>query len=94
MALNASFLYGEHPYSVPTTDCEQIEVSCFKPAYDGRGLILRLYEKSGQPAQTHVSLPDGLKITQETDLLEDDKKPVIGPLVTFHPFEIKTFRVQ
>ena len=58
MGLNASFLYGDG-FEVPTSDSDQIEISCFKPAYDQNGYILHMYEKSGQKGSVVLRLPAG-----------------------------------
>ncbi|MBQ9335894.1 MAG: hypothetical protein IJS14_01185 [Lentisphaeria bacterium] len=56
-----------------------------KPAEDGSGIVVRLFESEGKSAD--LSLPEG--IWQETDMLEQDPVPVSG-LIHFKPFEIKT----
>ncbi|MBO4632137.1 MAG: hypothetical protein J5858_09465, partial [Lentisphaeria bacterium] len=59
-----------------------------KPSEDGSGIVVRLFESEGKPAE--LSLPG--KGWQETDMLERNPVPVSGPL-HFKPFEIKTLLI-
>lgn len=57
---------------------ENIILSCLKPAYDGDGFILRLYEAYGRDTQALIGLPlTGQELT-----------------VHFSPFEAKTYRLD
>ena len=92
MGLNACFLYGKG-FAVPTTDSDQIEISCFKPAYDKNGYILHMYEKTGEEGSVLLRLPAGMKIIEEDNLLEDPLGPAPTNEITFKPFQIRCFRV-
>ena len=91
---NAAFLFGTKPFALPAVTNQAIEISCFKPSYDGKHYILRLYEKSGQKAKTALTLPNGMHLSKELNLLED----VIGEApekdISFSPFQIRTFQVD
>ena len=93
-AFNAAFLFGTKPFALPAVTNQAIEISCFKPSYDGKHYILRLYEKSGQKAKTALTLPNGMHLSKELNLLED----VIGEApekdISFSPFQIRTFQVD
>ena len=71
---------------------EGLIVDCIKPAEDGNGYIVRMYEPYGIPGKTRLSVTAGLKIT-EVSPLEDHICECSGE-ITFKPFEIRTFRVS
>ena len=86
---------GAHGFeSVVEIDNDEIVVALVKKAYDGEALIVRLYESQGKAAT--ASLKTGFKYQSafETDLLEENGKPVDPTALTFHPFEIKTIRFE
>lgn len=68
-----------------------------KPAEDGHGWILRLYEPYGSRGQVGVRGPVALRQVISADHLERNGEAlaVDGPSFRFaiHPFEVKTFRV-
>ena len=70
---------------LPDTSGTSVIGGNVKPAEDGSGIVVRLFESEGMDAE--LSLPDGNWL--ETDLLERHPVPVSGPL-HFKPFEIKT----
>lgn len=71
---------------------EGLIVDCIKPAEDGNGYIVRMYEPYGIPGKTRLIVTAGLKIT-EVSPLEDYIGECSGE-ITFKPFEIRTFRVS
>ena len=80
------------------TDCEHIVVETVKPAEDGDGLIVRLYEAHNQRGQGTLFFATNIVSARECNLLEE---PVADAsyqenTLTFsvRPFEIKTFRVH
>jgi len=79
------------------TDCEHIVVETIKPAEDGDGLIVRLYEAHNQRGSATLTFATTIRSAQECNLLEErlNDVPVQGKSLTFQvkPFEIKTFRV-
>ena len=89
---NACYLYGKASVEIPTVDVDEVVVAAFKPAYDGNGYILRLYERAGKAANANLRLPNGYEMASEVNLLEDE----IGEGATklsFKPFEIRSFRI-
>ncbi len=88
-ALSSSFV---------STDCPHIVIDTIKPAEDGNGLIVRLYETHNQRGSVTLTFAAPVLAAQECNLLEE-------PLDTAHykgqnlfcevkPFEIKTFRLR
>ncbi len=56
-----------------TVDPARAIATCFKPADDGRGCILRLWETGGKSGPTRIAL-SGFQEALQTDLLERDLK--------------------
>jgi alpha-mannosidase len=84
--------------SVAATDNPAIIVETIKPAENGSGVILRLYESLGRPAVTalRTELPgaSGHYSARETDLMETRLDAVDLGRLTFGPFEIKTIHLE
>ena len=89
---NLRALYGNKAISGPSVDNEQVEITAFKPAYDGNGFILRAFERTGKEATAKFTLPIGYKLAYEVDLLED-KMGEATTCVNFAPFQIRSFRI-
>ena len=73
-----------------TVDGRPVALGALKPAEDGNGLILRVYEAAGGRGPISISPPDGWRVAGEVSLLEealDDSEPTIGP------FQIRSFRL-
>lgn len=85
-------------FSLVTCDRPVLVIDTVKPAIDGRGLILRLYEGHGTrgPATLHFAHP--VAWAEECNLLEDRLGEVerVGERevrVSVKPYELKTLRV-
>jgi alpha-mannosidase len=65
-------------------------LGALKPAEDGFGLVLRIYEPAGARGPIRIEPPKGWQVEGEVDLLED---PVVAPPGTIRPFEIRSFRL-
>ncbi len=80
------------------TDCSHVIVETVKPAEDGNGLIVRLYEAHNQRGGGTLSFAVPLRSAQACNLLEEPLADVTVQESSFSfevkPFEIKTFRVQ
>ena len=80
------------------TDCSHIIVETMKPAEDGDGLIVRLYEAHNQRGRGTLTFATPLLSAQECNLLEEPVNDVSyqGNALSFQvrPFEIKTFRIH
>lgn len=80
------------------TDCSHVVVETVKPAEDGNGLVVRLYEAHNQRGGGTLSFAVTLRSAQACNLLEEPLADIAvqGNSFSFEvkPFEIKTFRVQ
>lgn len=86
-------LYGKDSAQIPSFDNEQIQITAFKPAYDGNGFILRAFERAGQACSGNLTAPNGYRLAEEVNLLEDAVGET-GENITFKPFQIRTFRIS
>jgi alpha-mannosidase len=79
-------------------DCTHVVVETIKPAEDGNGLIVRLYEAHNQRGQGTITFAAPITAAQECNLLEELKGDASFQDNTLYfavrPFEIKTFRVH
>lgn len=71
---------------------EGLIVDCIKPAEDGNGYIVRMYEPYGVPGKTVLKVSDSAKIT-EVSPLEEYISECSGE-IAYKPFEIRTFRIS
>jgi len=83
----------ELPSAASTTD-EGVIIETIKPAENGSGAVLRLYESLGRTCTTalHTTLPHATAV--ETDLLERPIRNVDLGKLEFGPFEIKTILLE
>ena len=97
----AGYLFNS-PFIVFDGDCagqpvvslsnEGMIVDCIKPAEDGNGFIVRMYEPYGVPGKTVLCVPDGMTVT-EVSPLEDTIGAYTGE-IAYKPFDIRSFRVS
>ena len=80
--------------SAASTDNPAVIVETIKPAENGSGVILRLYESLGRPAVTALRTRFPHDSSQETNLMEIPVGPVDLDRLEFTPFEIKTILLQ
>ena len=85
-------------YSLVYTDCEHVVVETVKPAENGDGLVVRLYEAHNQRGHGTLTFATTIQAVQECNLLESALREVPHLENSFafqvRPFEIKTFRVH
>lgn len=86
-------LYGKDSAAMPHFDNEQIQITAFKPAYDGNGYILRAFERAGQACSAKLTVPAGFRLAEEVNLLEDAVGET-SETISFRPFQIRTFRIK
>ncbi|HLK25324.1 MAG TPA: glycoside hydrolase family 38 C-terminal domain-containing protein [Caulobacteraceae bacterium] len=70
---------------------QPVALGALKPAEDGDGLVLRVYEPSGARGPIAVEPPPGWRVAGEVSLLED---PIEPPAAVIRPFEIRSFRLR
>ena len=75
---------------IVTLSNEGLIVDCIKPAQDGNGFIVRVYEPYGLPGKTVMNV-NNLKIT-EVSPLEEYIADCSGE-IAYKPFEFRSFRV-
>jgi alpha-mannosidase len=80
--------------SAASTDNPAVVVETIKPAENGSGVILRLYESLGRPAVTALRTQFPHDSARETNLMEIPVGPVDLDRLEFTPFEIKTILLQ
>jgi len=76
---------------------EGVKIETIKPAEDGKGIVLRLYETAGKSCSVKLEAYKDWNKLIETDMLENDEMEIVfngkfGELM-FEPFEIRTFRM-
>lgn len=77
-----------------TLNTDDVIIETVKEAYDGTGLIIRMYEYKGR--QVHCSLQVNLPYRRsvETDLQEKSERAVELHQLSFTPYEIKTIKIE
>lgn len=70
---------------------EGMIVDCIKPAEDGNGYIVRMYEPYGIPGKTVLNVNRNAKITEVTPL--EEYLCEYNGEIAYKPFEIRTFRI-
>ncbi len=99
-ALSAPLVSARCIAGVPfvQTECAHIVVETVKPAEDGDGLIIRLYEAHNQRGHSTLTFATPILSAQECNLLEEPLNDVSWERNTvsfwIRPFEIKTFRIR
>ena len=89
-------LPGEGTAAVPLTlSGDDMLADCIKPAEDGNGMIVRLYEPYGTTGTLTVTLPEEAVVTETSPLEEAiaEPKACTSFAVDYKPFEIRTFRI-
>jgi alpha-mannosidase len=85
-------------YTFMQTECTHIIIETVKPAEDGDGLVVRLYEAHNQRGRGTLTFATAILFAQECNLLEEPVSAVSfqGNTLPFQvrPFEIKTFRIH
>ncbi|HVW91832.1 MAG TPA: glycoside hydrolase family 38 C-terminal domain-containing protein [Devosia sp.] len=66
-------------------------LSTLKPAEDGKGLVLRVYEPAGRRGDFAVEVPEGWSLGEAVNILEE--KLDRGPGAELRPFEVRSWRL-
>ena len=71
-------------------------VDCVKPAEDGRGMIVRLYEPYGASGTLTVTLPKAARVTEVSPLEEARAESAVTDSweIACRPFEIRSYRIE
>ena len=94
--LNRPLFFGEARAPSATrrilkVDGHPTALGALKPAEDGNGLILRVYEPAGGRGPIGITPPEGWRVAGEVNLLED---PMETAHLTITPFQIRSFRLM
>jgi len=89
LLVRATKVAGDASWHAARLSDRPLALSALKPAEDGGGLILRVYEPSGGRSMPTVALPEGWKVAGHVNLLEE---PVDGDL-SFAPFQIRSLHL-
>ena len=83
------------PAAISLSDGGMI-LDCVKPAEDGHGIILRLYEPCGTSGRLTVTLPETARVTETSPLEEPLGEPKVCAAfdIDYTPFEFRTFRIE
>jgi len=87
---------GEGTAAVPVAlSGDDMLADCIKPAEDGNGMIIRLYEPYGTSGTLTITLPEEAVVTETSPLEEPvaEAKICSSFAVEYKPFEIRTFRI-
>ncbi len=68
-----------------------LALGALKPAEDGEGLVLRVYESAGSRGAVAIQPPPGWRVAGEVSLLED---PLAKSELSLAPFQIRSFRLR
>ncbi|GHO42477.1 alpha-mannosidase [Ktedonospora formicarum] len=89
---------SQEAYSFLRTNCPHIIVETVKPAEDGDGIIVRLFEAHNRRGKASIQFANRIIAAEECNLLEValEEATFSGDTLSFavRPFEIKTFRIH
>ncbi len=79
-------------------DADNVIIDTVKPAENGNGWVVRLYESTGASTDARVTLPTSVSSVKLAGLIEEPIRPLhvtVGSVeVRFGPFEIQTLLVE
>ena len=85
-------------WSLIHVEASNIMIETVKKAYEGLGIVIRLYENHGGKTQTYIHLPDlNAEQVWVCDMMENPLYPLEqskdGYLIVFKPYEIITLKI-
>jgi alpha-mannosidase len=80
--------------SFATVDDPAVIIETVKPAEEGDGVVVRMYESLGRPTSTALRVAFPFSAATETDLLERPIRPIDPHRITLGPFEILTIHLE
>ena len=80
--------------SFATVDDPAVIIETVKPAEDGDGVVVRMYESLGRPTSTALRVGFPFRSATETDLLERPTRAIDPDRITLGPFEILTIHLE
>jgi alpha-mannosidase len=83
---------GEAAWTAVGLDGMKLGLSALKPAEDGAGPVLRLYEPAGARGEAAVALPGGWRLGEAVDLLEEPQADASD--TRFLPFQARSWRIE
>ena len=77
-------------------DNDDLEYSCLKAKYHGKGLIIRIYERDGKKTKLDLRKTSlrGKKVSLVNFIEEVVEENVQDQVLSFHPYEVKTLWVK
>ena len=84
------FKEKEEPKNAFCISNPHIVLSCFKPSYDGKGFVIRIYNSTNAPQKCSINLPACFQKATQCNGLEDEKEETNLNDLHFKAFEIKT----
>lgn len=69
-----------------------VALSAIKPAEDGEGLVLRVYEPAGRRGGLEIAPASGWRIAEAVNLMEETAERAAGPDIL--PFEVRSWRLK
>jgi alpha-mannosidase len=84
------------PFASAQPECFVIDT--IKPAEDGRGFVIRVYESTGGTARVRITFGPKVRTVHLSNILEDVLSPVAlcanACDIEFGPFQVRTLRVE
>lgn len=89
-------IFSHEEYSLAKADCSNIMIETVKPAEDGNGYVMRVYENKGEKTAAKLTINGAFKKAYLCDMMENSRNELMiekGNIgIVFHPYEIHTFR--
>jgi alpha-mannosidase len=77
-----------------TVEPPNVVIDTIKPAEDGKGFVVRLYESHGMATEARLAFGRPVKRVRLSNTLEDDGAALEGERLTLRPYQIATLRIE